>query len=116
MERNLVKKRNKGQEILNALNEKKIVILLTTIFFIGYFFTTNAYCATADTSSIDNIIKWIATWISRVGVGVAFFGGVQLVLGFKQEDPNAKTAGLKTLASGFMLVAICQSLSIFGIV
>ncbi|MCX0386717.1 hypothetical protein ACSXAS_15410 (plasmid) [Clostridium perfringens] len=108
--------KHKSNGIVETLKEKKFLILIATVFFVGYFFTTNAYCASADTSQIDGITKWIATWVSRVGVAVAFFGGIQTAFGFKNDDANAKTAGLKTLASGFMVFALCQSLDLFGIV
>lgn len=109
-------KEYKLNTILQILKDKKVLILLTTVFFVVYFFTRDAYCATADTSKIDEITRWIATWISRVGLAVAFFGGIQTAFGFKNDDANAKTAGLKTLASGFMVFALCQSLNLFGIV
>lgn len=43
------------------------------------------------------------------------FGGVQTAFGFKNDDADAKTRGLKTVASGFMVFALCQSLHLFGL-
>ncbi|WP_010233475.1 hypothetical protein [Clostridium arbusti] len=68
-----------------------------------------------DTSQLDTIIQWIAQWSGRIGLAVAFFGGLQTALGFKSEDADARTRGLKTLAAGFMVFGISNSLSLFGL-
>ena len=101
--------------VCKSIRHQKTLMAITTMFFIGCIFTVNAYAVSADTSSIDNITKWIATWVSRVGLAVAFFGGVQTAFGFKNDDADAKTRGLKTVASGFMVFALCQSLHLFGL-
>ena len=57
----------------------------------------------------------VARWLGRIGLVVAFFGAVQLALGFKQDDADGKIRGMKTLASGFLVFGITQSLSLFGL-
>lgn len=70
---------------------------------------------TADTTKIDEIVDWIAEWVKKIGLVVAFFGGIQTVLGFKNEDADGKVRGLKTMAAGFMLAGIGASPSLFGL-
>nr|WP_243147924.1 hypothetical protein [Clostridium botulinum] len=71
--------------------------------------------ASADTSAMDTLIKWLADWSMKIGLVVAFFGGIQTSLGFKNDDADGKVRGLKTLASGFMVAAISKSLDLFGL-
>ncbi len=46
---------------------------------------------------------------------VAFVGGVMFALAIKNDDAEAKTRGLMTLASGFVVFALTLSLDLFGI-
>lgn len=68
-----------------------------------------------DTKDMDDLIKWIAAWTTKIGLVVAFFGGIQTSLGFKNDDADGKVRGLKTLASGFMVAGISKSLDLFGL-
>jgi len=111
--------RSKGGKELKALikkfykEQKLLTVLLALVFVIS--FSTTVFASTADTASLDNIMKWFATWAGRVGLCVAFFGGLQTALAFKNDDADAKTRGLKTLAAGFMTFGLSQSLSLFGL-
>lgn len=55
------------------------------------------------------------TWIGRIGLVVAFVGGIMFALAIKNDDAEAKTRGLMTLASGFVVFALTLSLDLFGI-
>ncbi|WP_433946997.1 hypothetical protein [Paenibacillus sp. SN-8-1] len=81
------------------------------------FSATSVYAAPASAGmdKFDSIIGVIATWLGRIGLVVAFFGAVQLALGFKQDDADGKVRGMKTLAAGFLVFGITQSLSLFGL-
>lgn len=58
---------------------------------------------------IDIVIQWIVGWVAKIGLVVAFFGGVQVALGFMNDDADAKVTGMKTLAAGFMVYGICAA-------
>lgn len=58
---------------------------------------------------IDIVIQWIVSWVAKIGLVVAFFGGVQVALGFMNDDADAKVTGMKTLAAGFMVYGICAA-------
>jgi len=92
-----------------VLKRTIFIILSLTIAFIFI----NA--APPDTSKLDGMIKWILAWVARVGIIVAIFGGIQLSLGFKNDDADGKIRGLKTMVSGFMVYGITQAPSLFGL-
>lgn len=58
---------------------------------------------------IDVVIQWIVGWVAKIGLVVAFFGGIQVALGFMNDDADSKVAGMKTLAAGFMVYGICAA-------
>lgn len=94
-----------------SLKKKKTIFIFLAV--VGAFIFINAAPA-ADTSKLDDVIKWILAWVARVGIVIAIFGGIQLALGFKNDDADAKIRGLKTAVSGFMVYGISQTPSLFG--
>lgn len=60
-------------------------------------------------SRIDAVISWIVSWAAKIGLVVAFFGGIQVALGFMNDDADSKVSGMKTLAAGFMVFGICMA-------
>lgn len=64
-------------------------------------------------TTLYNVIGWIAGWAAKLGLAIAFFGGVQTVLGFMNDDADSKTRGLKLMAAGFMLFGVCQAADMF---
>lgn len=103
----------KGKSILNTKKGENILkVAALTIFMCGL--GTSAFAA-EGTQAIDSIITWIASWTLKIGLVVAFIGGIQVALGFKSDDANEKVRGLKTLAAGFMVAGISKSLDLFGL-
>jgi hypothetical protein len=95
---------------------KKPVVMKTTMFSLVLMLTaTQAFAADAGMDSFDSVVDVVARWLGRIGLVVAFFGAVQLALGFKQDDADGKIRGMKTLASGFLVFGITQSLNLFGL-
>ena len=66
-------------------------------------------------AAFNQVVGFFATWIGRIGLVVAFVGGVMFALAIKNDDAEAKTRGLMTLASGFVVFALTLSLNLFGI-
>lgn len=62
---------------------------------------------TNDAGSFDTVVAFIVTWIQRIGYVLAFIGAVQFGFALKNDDADGKQRGLLTLASGFVVVAIC---------
>ena len=65
--------------------------------------------------AFNEVINFFATWIGRIGLVVAFVGGIMFALAIKNDDADAKTRGLMTMASGFVVFALTLSLDLFGI-
>lgn len=77
--------------------------------------TSNVYAAGSNTSSIDSFITFICDWVMKIGGVVAMIGGIMFALGWQREDAEGKSRGLMTVMAGFMLIAIAQAPSIFGL-
>ena len=94
------------------LNLKKLItvtsvttLLMTSIVFAGI---------TADTTSLDNVLMFVLQWVTRIGVVIAIFGGIDFTIAFMSDNPENRTRGLKVIAAGLMLAAIAKAPQIFG--
>lgn len=109
---------------LSALNakRKKIAITLTTMFVMNAMMAVSAFAASGDSGGLDTnagtaefnaVIEFFATWIGRIGLIVGFVGAIMFGLAIKNDDADAKTRGLMTLASGFVVFAVTKALGMF---
>lgn len=106
--------KTKFSDVLNNNVTLKSICIALVLMLVA----TSAYAAPGDPvgmDKLDSVIDVIATWLGRIGLIVAFFGAVQLALGFKNDDADGKVRGMKTLASGFLVFGITQSLPLFGL-
>lgn len=62
------------------------------------------------------VVEFFVKWIKRVGLLVAFVGGVMFGLAIKNNDAEQKQNGLLTLVAGFVVAALCQAVDMFGII
>ncbi|WP_455938151.1 hypothetical protein [Gemella morbillorum] len=101
---------------LQSMSKKNKTIEKVVTFALMFVVTFAVPAFAAEgTAAIDSLISWLAAWVLKIGLIVAFFGGVQTALGFKNDDADGKVRGLKTLASGFMVAGIAKSLDLFGL-
>lgn len=117
-------KKNPVSRFFSAVNakRKKIMLTLTTMITVGMMSTVTAFAddtsggGTVDgEAAFNEVIGFFADWIGRIGLVVAFVGGIMFALAIKNDDAEAKTRGLMTLASGFVVFALTLSLNLFGI-
>lgn len=103
---------------------QRVVTTVTSMLTVTLLTTVSAFAAPAGGTSsgtvdgeaaFNSVIGFFATWIGRIGLVVAFVGGVMFALAIKNDDAEAKTRGLMTLASGFVVFALTLSLNLFGI-
>ncbi len=99
---------------------KKALVSLNTAMLMAAIFSVNAFADGSLSTSegetqFNQIIQFFATWIGRIGLVVGFVGAVMFGLAIKNEDAEAKTRGLMTLASGFVVFAVTKALDLFGI-
>lgn len=55
---------------------------------------------------INKIIELLKTWIPRLGGLVIVVGGIQLGLGFKDDNQDGKTRGMQCMIGGAIVAAI----------
>ncbi len=119
-------KKNPVSRFFSAVNakRKRLMLSLTTMLTVGLMSTVTAFAD--DTSggggeivdgnaAFNSVIGFFADWIGKIGLVVAFVGGIMFALAIKNDDAEAKTRGLMTLASGFVVFALTLSLNLFGI-
>lgn len=104
----------------SALNakRKKIALSITTAVTMAMATAVSAFAeggVVDGEAAFNEVVGFFATWIGRIGLVVAFVGGVMFALAIKNDDAEAKTRGLMTLASGFVVFALTLSLNLFGI-
>lgn len=63
----------------------------------------------------ESVVNFFVKWIKRVGLLVAFVGGVMFGLAIKNNDADQKQNGLLTLVAGFVVAALCQAVDMFDI-
>ena len=57
----------------------------------------------------NNVINTLLPYIIALGGVVAFIGGVNWALGFKSEDSDAQTRGLRTLIAGAAVAGLATA-------
>ena len=115
--------RNPLARLFSAAHRKcrKIITTVTTMVTMTTVSAVNAFAEGGEGGVVDGeaafnqVVGFFATWIGRIGLVVAFVGGVMFALAIKNDDAEAKTRGLMTLASGFVVFALTLSLNLFGI-
>lgn len=61
--------------------------------------------------TINTIIGLLKTWIPRLGALLVVVGGIQLGIGFKDNDQTGKTRGMQCMIGGAIVAAIGASVS-----
>lgn len=118
-----VKRGGKIKGFFSALNakRKKMFAALTTALTMSMMSAVTAFAddaglgGDAGEAQFNAVISFFAVWIGRIGLVVGFIGAVMFALAIKNDDADAKTRGLMTMASGFVVFAVTQALSLFGI-
>lgn len=120
--------KNPAKSFFSALNAKRRKLSLTLTMMLSTMMLTAASAFADDTSGggggidtnagkdeFNQLISFFALWIGRIGMVVAFVGGIMFGLAIKNDDSEQKTRGIMTFASGFVVFALTKSLNLFGI-
>lgn len=109
--------------MLNA-KRKKIALSISTMIAMSMATAVSAFAdgegggggglGNAGEDEFNQLIGFFALWIGRIGMVVAFVGGIMFGLAVKNEDSEQKTRGLMTMVSGFIVFALTKSLNLFG--
>lgn len=101
------------------LNDKRKKLAL----IVGVFIVTNMMTAltafatsgggglddTVGKNKFDELIGFFATWIGRIGAVTALVGAIMFGFSTRQEDPEGKDRGVKTMVSGIIVFSISQA-------
>ena len=109
--------RAKAKDAFTAIRQRKnkIALRLTVSAMSALALAAPAFAADADAGveQFETVIDFFATWIGRIGLIVGFVGGIMFALAIKNDDADAKTRGLMTLAAGFVVFALTQAVDMF---
>lgn len=106
---------------LNA-KRKKLMLSISTMVAMSMITAISAFAdgggagtSDAGEEQFNTVIQFFAKWIGRIGLVVGFIGAVMFGLAIKNDDADAKTRGLMTMASGFVVYAVTFALDMFKI-
>lgn len=116
----VAKSNNSIKRFFSAVNRsrKKLVTSVTTMITMAMATAVTAFAegeggVVDGEAAFNEVVGFFATWIGRIGLVVAFVGGVMFALAIKNDDAEAKTRGLMTLAAGFVVFAVTKALDLF---
>lgn len=98
---------------VSLTKKQKIAIAVVCAFALVLLLTSPVFADTTTSTYTDKIktiltpiINIVCTLFQVVGVMLAIFGIVQLVLAIKNEDSNSKTNAVTLMGVGIMLLVI----------
>ena len=103
----------KATNALGKLMTKKAGKVLVTLPLVLSACTITA-CAEGNAdaeATIQKIIEILSTWIPRLGGLLVVVGGIQLGIGFKDDDATGKTRGMQCMIGGAIVAAIGAAVS-----
>ncbi len=101
----------KATNVLGKLITKKAGKILVTLPFVLSACTVTAYAAGDADSMLSEIETILKDWIPKLGMMLVAVGGIQLAIGFKDDDTTGKTRGMQTIVGGAIVIAIAGIIS-----
>lgn len=103
-------------KVTNAVNKlsakkrmKKVLTVLPIMLIALSLVTVPAFAEGSGTdadSFINEIVGLLQTWIPRLGGMIVVVGGIQLGIGFKDDNADGKTRGMQCMIGGAIVAAI----------
>lgn len=93
---------------LNGRNIKKVTLISIIMIMTVVLLTTTAY-ATGNVSTSDFITKTgtvLKALVTLIGAGLAVWGVVNLIEGYGNDNPGAKSQGMKQGMAGLALIIV----------
>ena len=101
----------KATNVLGKLITKKAGKILVTLPLVLSACTVTAYAAGDADSMLSEIETILKDWIPKLGMMLVAVGGIQLAIGFKDDDTTGKTRGMQTIVGGAIVIAIAGIIS-----
>ncbi len=95
----------KVNNYLKKISDNKWKVYVLIYFLCSPSNVVFASAATAD-SKWNNFTDFILPWVTRFGGGIILVGAIEFGVGFKQEDANARTIGIRTVIGGAIVFAV----------
>ncbi len=87
----------------------QIALVFLALIICGSMASLQVYAAgsgASDESTIISVISTLGSFVKKIGIGFALFGGVTLGLGFAQDNPDDQSRGVKFLIGGIIIVSV----------
>ncbi len=115
---------NPIKRFFSVLNGKRQKIALSVMTAISFAMVNTIYAFAESGSGTDpdftagddaffSVLGFFCTWIGRIGLVIAFVGGIMFGFSIKNDDADSKQRGLTALASGFIVFALTRSMNLF---
>lgn len=98
----------KATNVLGKLMTKKAGKVLVTLPLALSMCTVTAFAADdgGAEETINKILELLKIWVPRLGGLLVIVGGIQLAIGFKDDDATGKTRGMQCMIGGAIVSAI----------
>ena len=98
----------KATNVLGKLMTKRVGKVLVTLPLVLAMCTVTAFAADdgGAEETIGKITELLQKWIPRLGSLLVCVGGIQLGIGFKDDDSTGKTRGMQCMVGGAIVAAI----------
>lgn len=87
-------------------NAKKITLIMTIVACIAAIGCVSCFAAVNTSQFISKTQTVLTAVISLIGAGLAVWGVVNLIEGYGNDNPGAKSQGMKQLMAGIALIAV----------
>lgn len=103
----------KGRRLMITLSTMVTMTMITALTAFADGESDSGIDPDAGVDAFNKVIEFFASWIGRIGLVVGFIGAIMFALAIKNDDAEAKTRGLMTLAAGFVVFAVTKALDLF---
>lgn len=98
---------NKPKKLSNRnRNAKKVILAVTAVSVVIAMSCVTAFAAVSTTDFINKTSTVLTAVISLIGAGLGVWGVVNLIEGYGNDNPGAKSQGMKQLMAGIALIAV----------
>ncbi len=87
-------------------NAKKITLIMTIVACIAAIGCVSCFAAVNTSQFISKTQTVLTAVISLIGAGLGVWGVVNLIEGYGNDNPGAKSQGMKQLMAGIALIAV----------
>ena len=94
--------KKKVDALKEAVSKNKwLIIAIITCLYASTF----GFCHGAD-AQWQAIVNLILPWVKRLGGALVFIGGIEWGIGFRSDNPEQKTGGVKFAIAGCIIFAV----------